>query len=130
MYRVVNTWFLFGGVGGSVKVKVPQSCPTLCDPMDLKLSRLLCPWDSPGKNTGVGSLSLLQGNFPTQGLNPGLLHCRWILYQLSHQGSPGKWWKGKQSGLFINSNCYSTPASYCHRLASGEFKPRFLCAIS
>ena len=44
------------------------------------------PWNSPGKNTGVGSLSLLQGIFPTQGLNPGLPHCRWILHQLSHQG--------------------------------------------
>ena len=40
------------------------------------------------KNTGVGSLSLLQGIFPTQELNQGLLHCTWILYQLSHQGSP------------------------------------------
>ena len=46
------------------------------------------PWNSPGQNTGVGSLSLLQGIFPTQGSNPGLLHCRWILYQLSHEGSP------------------------------------------
>ena len=46
------------------------------------------PWNSPGQNTGVGSLSLLQGIFPTQGLNPGLLHCRRILYQLSHKGSP------------------------------------------
>ena len=46
------------------------------------------PWNSPGQNTGVGSLSLLQGTFPTQGSNPGLLHCRWILYQLSHKGSP------------------------------------------
>ena len=45
-------------------------------------------WDSPGQNTGVGSCSLLQGIFPTQGLNPGLPHCRRILYQLSHQGSP------------------------------------------
>ena len=44
--------------------------------------------DSPGQNTGVGSCSLLPGIFPTQGLNPGLWHCRWILYQLSHQGSP------------------------------------------
>ena len=43
---------------------------------------------SPGQNTEVGSLSLLPGIFPTQGLNPGLLHCRWILYQLSHKGSP------------------------------------------
>ena len=45
-------------------------------------------WNSPGQNTGVGSLSLLQGIFPTQGSNPGLLHCRWILYQLSHKRSP------------------------------------------
>ena len=46
------------------------------------------PWDSPSQNTRVGSRSLLQGIFPTQGLNPGLLHCRRILYQLSHKGSP------------------------------------------
>jgi len=45
-------------------------------------------WNSPGQNTGVGKLSLLQGIFPTQGLNPGLLHCRQIFYQLSHKGSP------------------------------------------
>ena len=44
--------------------------------------------NSPGKNTGVGSLSFLQGIFPTQGSNPGLLQCRRILYQLSHKGSP------------------------------------------
>ena len=44
------------------------------------------PWNPPGQNTRVGSLSLLQGIFPTQGSNPGLLHCRQILYQLSHQG--------------------------------------------
>ena len=49
---------------------------------------LYSPWNSPGQNTGVGSLSLLQGIFPTQGLNPDLKHCRQILYQLSHQGSP------------------------------------------
>ena len=46
-----------------------------------------CPWNSPGQNIGVGSLSLLQWIFPTQGLNPGLPHCRQILYQLSHQES-------------------------------------------
>ena len=46
------------------------------------------PWHSPGQNTGVGSLTLLQGIFPTQGLNPGLLHCRQILYQPSGKGSP------------------------------------------
>jgi len=49
---------------------------------------LYSPWNSPGQITGVGSLSLLQGIFPTQGLNPGLSHCRQILYRLSHKGSP------------------------------------------
>ena len=48
---------------------------------------LYSPWNSPGQNTGVGSLSLLQGTFPTQGSNTGLWHCKWILYQLSHQGT-------------------------------------------
>ena len=48
----------------------------------------LSPWDSPGKNPGAGCHFLLQGIFPTQGLNPGLLHCRQILYCLNHYGSP------------------------------------------
>ena len=45
-------------------------------------------WNSPGQNTGVGSLSLVQGIFPTQGSNPGLPHCKQIRYQLNHKGSP------------------------------------------
>ena len=106
-----------------MKVKVAQSCPTLCDPMDcivhgIMQARILewvantgmgSHWGSsqPGikprsptlqadslraepqrkpKNTGVGSLSLLQWIFPTQESNRGLLHCRWILYQLCYQG--------------------------------------------
>ena len=48
---------------------------------------LFSSWNSLGQNTGVGSLSLLQGIFPTQGSNPGLPQCRWILHQLSHKGS-------------------------------------------
>ena len=59
------------------------SCVQLCDSVDLD-----SPWNSPGHNTGVGSLSLLQGIFPAQGWNPGLLHCRQTLSQLSQQGSP------------------------------------------
>ena len=54
----------------------------------LKPTRLHCPWISPGKNTGVGSLFTFQGIFPTHGSNPGLLHWRQILYYLSHQGRP------------------------------------------
>ena len=54
----------------------------------LKPSRLLCPWNSPDQNTEVGSHTLLQGIFPTQGSNPGLLHCRQIIYCLNYQGNP------------------------------------------
>jgi len=68
-------------------------------PRGLGFTRPLCPWNFPGKNTGVGSCSLLQGIFPTQGSNPGqgifptqgsnpgLPHCTWILYQLSRKGN-------------------------------------------
>ena len=85
-----------------MKVKVAQPCPTLCDPHGL---------NSPGQNTGVGKLSLLQGIFPTQGSKPGLLHCRQIIYQLIHKGSPrmlvwvaysfssGSFWPGNQTGV-------------------------------
>ena len=65
----------------------------------LQLTSLLCPWNSPGRNTGVGSHSLIQRIFPTQGLNPGLPHHRQILYQLSPLGSPMEGVK-KVIGLF------------------------------
>ena len=63
-----------------------ESCSVMSD--SLGPHRLYSPWYSPGQNTGMGSLSLLQGIIPTQGSNPGLPHCRWILYQLSHRGCP------------------------------------------
>ena len=71
---------------------------------------LYSPWNSPGQNTGVGSLSFLQGFFPTQGSNPGLQDYRQILYQLSHKGSPGSficrqvifaWYFFKKVGFFF-----------------------------
>ena len=65
-----------------VNVKVAQLCPALCNPVDCS------PWNSPGQNTGMGSLSLLQGISPTQGLNPALPHSTRILYHLGHKGSP------------------------------------------
>ena len=88
-----------------------QSCPTLWDVMDCSPPggtpwtvwtvamdcsppgpRILCSWNSPGKNTGVGCHFPLQGIHLTQGLNPGLLNCRQILYHLNHQGSPKLWY--------------------------------------
>ena len=65
---------------------VSESCSFMSD--FLRPHGLYSLWISPGKNTGVCSLSFLQGIFPTQGSNPGLPHCRQILYHLSHQGSP------------------------------------------
>ena len=65
-----------------------QLCPTLCDPIDCSPPGSFVHGDSPGQNTGVGSHSLLQEIFPTQGSNPDLPHCSQILYHLSHQGSP------------------------------------------
>ena len=64
---------------------VTQSCPTLCDPMNCSPPGFSAHGDSPGKNTGLSSLSLLQGIFLTQRSNPGLLHCRQILYHLVAQ---------------------------------------------
>ena len=72
-----------------VCVCVCVSCSVMSSsfwPHGLKLSSLLFPWDFPDKNTGVSCHSFLQGIFLTQGLNPHLLHCRQILYHLSHQG--------------------------------------------
>ena len=72
-------------------MSVVQLCRTVCDPMDslfVEFHQAPCPWNSPGKSTGVGSHSLFQGIFLTQGSNPGLLRCRLILYHLSYQGSP------------------------------------------
>ena len=66
--------------------QVSESRSVMSD--SLQPHRLYSPWNSPGHNARVGSLSLLQGIFPTQGSNPGLLHYRRILYQLSHKGSP------------------------------------------
>ena len=63
-------------------MKVAQLCLTLCDTLGYS------PWNSPGQNNGVGSLSLLQGIFPTQKSNWSLLHCRQFLYQLSYQRNP------------------------------------------
>ena len=68
--------------------KIPQAMKVKVK-VTLRPHGLYSPWNSPDQNTGMGSCSLLQGIFPTQASNPGLQHCRWILYQLSHKESPG-----------------------------------------
>ena len=98
-----------------------ESCSVVSN--SLRPHRLYSPWNSPDQNTGVGSLSLLQGIFPTQGSNPGLPHCRWILYQLSHKGSPNRtiavkgfmiWIRVLKLFIFLEKQNITTPLySFC-----------------
>ena len=87
-----------------VKVKVAQLCPTFVIPWTVQdWITFVIPGlyrNSPGQNTGVGSLSVLQGIFPTQGSSPGLPHCRQILYQPSTQGKPNKRVHALQQKIF------------------------------
>ena len=69
------------------KVKSPSRVRLLATPWTVACTRILHPWDSPGKSSGVGCHFLLQGILPSQGLKPGPLHCRQILYLLTHQKS-------------------------------------------
>ena len=97
----------------------------------LEPTRLLCPWDSPGKNTGMGCHFPLQGIFPTQGLNLGLWHCRQTLYRLSHQqmtflststaADTGDIWEGAISYLYDHIQMWCAQTSYGLKL---EFCPR------
>ena len=108
---------------------------------------LYSPWNSPGQNAGMGKLSLLQGIFPIQGLNPDLPHYRQILYQLSHKGSPrtlewvaypfsrGSSWPRNQSGVScIAGGCFTgersgKPSKSLQKTNAGEgLEKRDACA--
>ena len=84
---ILSSALVFCCIMSIVLCLVTQSCLTLFDPMDCSPPSSSVHGDSLAKNTKVGCHALLQGIFPTQGLNPGLPHCRQILYHLSHQGS-------------------------------------------
>ena len=102
-------YFIWIGIMYSKVKSESESCSVMSN--SLRHHGLYSPWNSPGQNTGVSSCSLLWGIFPTQGSNPGLLHCRQSLYQLSHQGSWRilEWvaypfssrssWPGNQTGI-------------------------------
>ena len=107
---------------------ISQVCRVLCCALSCSVVSFATPWavcsppgssvhgDSPGKNTGVGCHALLQGIFPTQGSNPGLSHCRQILYQLSHQGSP--------------KNTYIPPCQSHPSRSSQSTELRSLCCVA
>ena len=102
-----------------VCAKLLQSCPTPCDPMD---SRLLCPWDSPGKNTGVGCHFLLQGIFPAWGSNRRLLCLlRWqadslSLAPLGKSHLPLSLWSQARPGL-VTKAWFTSPGTGRHTLS-------------
>ena len=88
---LVGLWFVVTMASYILTFNCEWSLSVVSDslrPHGLYPSRLLHPWNFPGKSTGVDCHFLLQGIFWTQGLNPGLSHCRQMLYHLSHQGSP------------------------------------------
>ena len=111
------TWFLKSHLIKYIYIswKVVKVSPSVMS-NSLQPHGLYCPWNSLGQNTGVGSLSLLQGIFLTQESNPGLPHCRQILYQLSHQGSPRQ-----NQLLIILIMCFSK-----HKTVKLEIHPLFL----
>ena len=104
---------------GILHAKLLQSCPILCNPMDCSLPGS-CPWGSPGKNTGVGCHALLQRIFPVQGLNPDLLHCRKILYCLSHQGSCATLGKKRAQTCSLTGHLQGWFPAKPHRLSAGS----------
>ena len=94
---------------------VAQSCLTLCNPMECSLPGSSVHGDSPSQNTGVGCHALLQVIFPSQELNPGLPHCRQILYRLSYSGSPyvkNKWLTTHTIWLFWGPTFPTTSLSH------------------
>ena len=98
---------------------VIQSRPTLCDPMDCSPPGSSVHGDSPGKNTGVGFYALLQGIFPTQELNPGLLHCRWILLPFEPPRKPKNTGVGSLS--LLQGICPTQESNWGHCIPSGFF---------
>ena len=87
--------------------------------------QVLCPWNSPGKNTGVGSHSLPQGIFPNQGSNPGLPHCRQILYHLSHRESQNSCNFLGFFIIFCYDICFCSQLPLCFLKEMGERRLRW-----
>ena len=116
-------WDIINSVAISMCL-VTQLCLTLCDLMDCSPPGSSVHGDSSDRNTGVGFRALLQGILLTQELSPGIPHCRWILYHLSHQGSPCEpLCSVAQSCLTLcNPMNYSPPGSSVH----GIFQKRIL----
>ena len=105
------------GLGRRLKKSESESHSVVSD--SLRPHGLYCRWNSPGQNTGLGCLSLLQGIFPNQGSNPGLLHCRWILYQLSHRGSPSVLeWEAQEGCIHQSSS-----VQFSHSVVSDSLRP-------
>ena len=113
LFILSSSWVHLSGKWKSEIVSQSVMSNSLATPWTIQPARFLCPWNSLRKNTGVGSRSLLQGIFPTEGSNPGLLHCRQILYCLSHQGSHSLiTFDEKDSTVSITSHCCNAGAIF------------------
>ena len=121
-----------GLVGGAASRARGQWGLTSTEPLDL-LTRTwilfwtrFLPWNCPGQNTGVGSLCLLQRIFPSQGSNPGPLHCRWILHQLSKKGRTSA--NSLKSGV-VNQHMRISNTPVGSRLSPQSFKYLILVSV-
>ena len=108
--RKGQAWFL--PIINSGLLKWSGSCSVMSD--SLQPHGLYSPWNSPGQNTGVGSLSLLEWIVPTQGSNPGLPHCRWILCQLIDEGKPWVYFL-EHSSLCVQASIWAICNGNLHR---------------
>ena len=117
---------------GTTCVLVAQSCPTLSRAHGWQPTRLLCPWDSLGKNTGGGCHFLLQGIFLPQGLSLGLLHCRQVLYHLSYQGGlRGHTYISYYKAQLLHTlkQCFVSDEGSCFTMFFKVERPEMLCQL-
>ena len=119
---IVPVWWSAAGMKHYNFLKWSESCSVVSD--SLWLHGLYSPLNFPGQNTGVGSLSLPQGIFPTQGSKTSLCHCRKILYQLSHKGSPqlSESWKNHYIWEVCSANQWDTLKSSTATVNTGQQK--------
>ena len=112
-YSCMLSTLSIGALSMLIMYLVTQLCLTLYDPMDCSPPGSSVHEDSPGKNTGVSFHAFLQGIFPTQGSNLGLLHCGWIVYHLSYQKPVLNSWSDNSSIPAVLGSCASFVSSNC-----------------
>ena len=127
---MIPVWWSAAGMKHYNFLKWSESCSVVS--YSLWLHGLYSPLNSPGQNTGVGSLSLPQGIFPTQGWNKSLRHCRKIIYQLSHKGSSqlSESWQNHYIWEVCSANQWDALKSSTTTVSTGSTERAQFCTIT